>query len=91
MSEIKKEILEDDEAYLIVPPELTKKIASPETVWAKIGDDCQLEVIRWDIIQMYALEYDMLSRSKQQPSQTHVICKLLVLVRDQERRRHEKQ
>jgi hypothetical protein len=59
-------------------------------VWVKIGEDGQLEVIRWDIIQMYALEYDMLARAKQQHSQTHVICKLLVLVRDQERRRSEK-
>jgi sulfur transfer complex TusBCD TusB component (DsrH family) len=90
MSEIKKEVVEDDEAYLIVPEEHIKKIATPDTVWAKIGDDGQLEVIRWDIIQMYALEYDMQARAKQQHSQTHVICKLLVLVRDQERRRSEK-
>ena len=90
MSEIKKEVVEDDEAYLIVPEEHIKKIATPDTVWAKIGEDGQLEVIRWDIIQMYALEYDMLARAKQQHSQTHVICKLLVLVRDQERRRSEK-
>ena len=91
MSEIRKEVVEDDEAYLIVSDEHIKKIAMPETVWAKIGENGQLEVIRWDIIQMYALEYDMVSRAKQQPNQTHVICKLLVLVRDQERRRHEKQ
>ena len=90
MSEIKKEVVEDDEAYLIVPEEHMKKIATPDTVWAKIGDDGQLEVIRWDIIQMYALEYDMQARAKQQHSQTHVICKLLLLVRDQERRRSEK-
>ena len=88
MSEIKKEVVEDDEAYLIVPEELTKKVAMPDTIWAKIGDDGQLEIIRWDIIQMYALEYDMVARAKQQHSQTHVICKLLVLVRDQERKQH---
>ena len=90
MSEIKKEVLDDDEAYLIIPEEHMKKLAQPNTVWVKIGEDGQLEVIRWDIIQMYALEYDMLARAKQQHSQTHVICKLLVLVRDQERRRSEK-
>ena len=90
MSEIKKEVVEDDEAYLIAPEQYVKKIADTNTVWAKIGEDGQLEVIRWDIIQMYALEYDMLARAKQQHSQTHVICKLLVLVRDQERRRNEK-
>ena len=90
MSEIKKEVLDDDEAYLIIPEEHMKKLAQPNTVWVKIGEDGQLEVIRWDIIQMYALEYDMQARAKQQHSQTHVICKLLVLVRDQERRRNEK-
>ena len=90
MSEINKEVVEDDEAYLIVPEEHMKKIATPDTVWAKIDDDGQLEIIRWDIIQMYALEYDMLARAKQKHSQTHVICKLLLLVRDQERRRSEK-
>ena len=88
MSEIKKEVLDDDEAYLIIPEEHMKKLAQPNTVWVKIGEDGQLEVIRWDIIQMYALEYDMLARAKQQHSQTHVICKLLVLVRDQERKQN---
>jgi hypothetical protein len=89
MSEIKKEILEDDEAYLIVPEEHIKKVAMPDTIWAKIGDDGQLEIIRWDIIQMYALEYDMMSKAKQMHSQTHVICKLLTLVRDQTRKESE--
>ena len=86
MSEINKEVVEDDEAYLIVPEEHIKKIATPDTVWAKIDDDGQLEIIRWDIIQMYALEYDMMSKAKQMHSQTHVICKLLTLVRDQTRK-----
>lgn len=90
MSEIKKEVVEDDEAYLIMSEEHTKKLVTPETVWAKISDDGQLEIIRWDIIQMYATEYDSMSRSNQPKSQTHIICKLLMLVRDQERRRNEK-
>ena len=88
MSEIKKEVLDDDEAYLIIPEEHMKKLAQPNTVWVKIGEDGQLEVIRWDIIQMYALEYDMIARAKQKHSQTHVVCKLLVLVRDQERKQY---
>jgi sulfur transfer complex TusBCD TusB component (DsrH family) len=88
MSEIKKEIVEDDEAYLIVSEHDVKKIATPDTVWAKISDDGELEIIRWDIIEMYALEYDMQARAKQQHSQTHVICKLLLLVRNQERKQH---
>ena len=86
MSEINKEILEDDEAYLIVPEEHVKKIAMPETVWAKIDDDGKLEVLRWDIIEMYAAEFDSLNRSGKNKSQTHVICKLLVLVREQVKR-----
>ena len=88
MSEIKKEVLEDDEAYLIVPQEHAKVIANPETVWAKISDDGKLEVLRWDIIEMYAAEFDSLNRNGKETSQTHVICKLLVLVRDQVRQQH---
>jgi hypothetical protein len=38
---------------------------------------------------MYALEYDSLKRSGKDTAQTHVICKLLVLVRDQVRKEHE--
>jgi len=86
MSEIKKEILEDDEAYLIIHEENKKKIAMPETIWAKIDDKGELEILRWDIVQMYAMEYDSLKRTGKEPSQTHVICKLLVLVRDQVRK-----
>jgi hypothetical protein len=86
MSEINKEILEDDEAYLIIPEEHVKKIAMPETVWAKIDDDGKLEVLRWDIIEMYATEFDSLIRNGKEKSQTHVICKLLTLVRDQVKR-----
>jgi hypothetical protein len=72
-------------AELIISKENTKAI--PETVWAKIGDDGSLEIIRWDIIDMYAKQYDI---DKSNRTQTHVMCKLLVLVRDQERRRNEK-
>ena len=88
MSEIKKEILEDDEAYLIVPEEHAKVVATPDTVWAKIDDEGKLEVLRWDIIEMYATEYDSLGRNGKEKSQTHVICKLLVLVRDQVRQQY---
>ena len=88
MSEIKKEILEDDEAYLIVPQEHAKVVANPETVWAKIDDDGKLEILRWDIIDMYAAEFDSLNRNGKDKSQTHVICKLLSLVRDQVRQEY---
>lgn len=89
MNEINKDIVEDDEAYLIVPEEQMKKIATPDTVWAKIDDNGELEIIRWDIINMYAMEYDMMMKAKQTHSQTHVICKLLTLVRDQTRKECE--
>lgn len=56
--------------------------AIPETVWAKIGDKGDLEVIRWDIIDMYAKQYDI---DKNNRTQSHVMCKLLALVRDQTR------
>lgn len=72
----------DDEAYLIMPPDMVKKVTMPDTIWAKIGDDGGLEIIRWDIIEMYATEYDSSVNNR---SQTHVMCKLLVLVRDQAR------
>lgn len=83
MSEINKGVVEDDDAYLIIPQEHAKIVANPETVWAKIDDDGKLEILRWDIIEMYALEYDSLGRNGKEKSQTHVICKLLVLVREQ--------
>jgi hypothetical protein len=82
MSEIK----DDDEAYLIIPQEHMKVVANPETVWAKIGDDGQLEILRWDIIEMYATEFDSLLRAGKDKPQTHVLSKLLVLVREQVRK-----
>jgi hypothetical protein len=83
------DIDDNEEAYLEVPPENIRTIAMPETVWAKIGENNQLEVIRWDIIGMYALEYDALAKAEKEPTQTHVICKLLTLVREQTRKECE--
>lgn len=82
---------DNEEAYLEMPEENVKKIATPDTIWAKIGDDGQLEVLRWDIIEMYAAEYDSLVRSgNPNKSQTHVLCKLLVLVRDETRKENRR-
>jgi len=78
----------EDEAYLEVAEENVKKIAAPETAWAKIDEKGELELLRWDIVEMYALEYDTLKRSGRDTAQTHVICKLLVLVRDQVRKEY---
>lgn len=78
----------EEEAYLEIPEEQVKKIAMPNTVWAKIDEEGKLELLRWDIVEMYALEYDTLKRSGKDTAQTHVICKLLVLVRDQVRKEY---
>lgn len=73
----------DTEAYLVVPLEHQKPMIEENTIWAKIGEDNQLEVIRWDIINLYAAQYDA---DKNARDQTRVICKLLTLVRDQARK-----
>jgi len=70
----------EDEAYLIVPEEHRKRVVAPDTIWAKIGDDGKLETIRWDIINMYAAQYDAHPDKR---TQTHVMCKLMVLVREE--------
>lgn len=69
-------------AELIMNKENVVQIPN-ETVWAKIGDNGDLEVLRWDLIESFSKQYDIDKNSR---SQTHVMCKLLVLVRDQVRR-----
>lgn len=78
----------DDAEYaeLIVDSSHIRVIPS-DTVWAKIDDDGKLEVLRWDLIEMFAKQYDA---SKDNRSQSHVMCKLLVLVRDQTRQEYGK-
>jgi hypothetical protein len=73
-------------AELIINKENVVPIPA-ETVWAKIGDSGGLEVIRWDIIEMYANQYDIDNKNR---TQSHVMCKLLVLVRDQTREEYER-
>lgn len=70
----------DDVSYLDIKPEDCVPIPAQEEVWAKIGDDGQLEIIRWDLIELYAAMYDA---SNENRSQTQVFCKLLKLVRDE--------
>jgi hypothetical protein len=69
-------------AELVMDKSHVKAIPN-ETIWAKIGDDGGLEIIRWDIIEMYAKQYDI---DKNNRTQSHVMCKLLVLVRDDTRK-----
>ena len=77
----------DDVSYLDIKPEDCVPIPAQEEVWAKIGDDGQLEIIRWDLIELYAAMYDA---SNENRSQTQVFCKLLKLVRDQTRKEYDK-
>lgn len=76
------EIDGEEEAYLMINSENTVPMKS-DTIWAKIGDDGSLETIRWDIIEAFAADYDGNINNR---DQTHVMCKLLVLVRDQARK-----
>jgi hypothetical protein len=74
---------DDDEAYLVVPEGTDiKQVVNMDTVWAKIGDKGELEVLRWDLIEMYSNDYDSSDKNR---TQTHIMCKLLTLVRKQVR------
>jgi hypothetical protein len=73
----------DTEAYLEVPPENRVTIPGQEVAWCKISEAGELEYIRWDIIEVYAAQYDEDINAR---DQTRVMCKLLVLVRDQTRK-----
>lgn len=77
------DINDDDEAYLVVPEGTNiKKAVDLNTVWAKIDDKGELEVLRWDLIEMYSNDYDSSDKNR---TQTHIMCKLLTLVRKQVR------
>jgi hypothetical protein len=71
-------------AELIMDKAHVKAIPS-QTVWARISDDGGLDTIRWDIIEMFAKQYDT---DKSNRTQSHIMCKLLVLVRDETRKEH---
>jgi hypothetical protein len=86
MVENSEDVDGEEEAYLVMSPNHVKNIAMPDTIWAKIGDDKKLEILRWDIIEIYARDYDSSIHNR---TQTHVICKLLTLVRDQTRKESE--
>jgi len=77
---------EERDVYLEIPEE--HKISVPETIWCKIGEAGELEIIRWDIINVYAAQYDA---DKNARDQTRVMCKLLTLVRDETRKEVERE
>lgn len=76
---------DDDVSYLDVKPEDMVPIPPQERVWAKIGDDLKLEYIDWKIIDELAKQFDEIHKAGGEKSQSQVICKLLVLVRDKTR------
>lgn len=73
---------DDDVSYLDVKPEDMVPIPPQEKVWATIGDNLELEYIDWDMIENLAHQFDLLHKAGEQKTESHVICKLLVLVRD---------
>jgi hypothetical protein len=76
----------DDVSYLDVKPEDMIPMPLQEKVWATIGDSLQLEFIDWDMIENLAHQFDLLHKAGEQKTESHVICKLLVLVREQTRK-----
>ncbi len=81
-------IEDDDVSYLDVKPEDMVPIPPQEKVWATIGDNLELEYIDWEMIENLAHQFDLLHKAGEQKTESHVICKLLVLVRDKTRKEH---
>jgi hypothetical protein len=80
------DINDDDVSYLDVKPEDMVPIPPQEKVWAQIGDDLKLAFIDWDMIEDMARQFDQLQKEGKDKSQSQVISKLLVLVREQTRK-----
>lgn len=73
---------DDDVSFLDVRKEDMVPMPPQEKVWATIGDNLQLEYIDWAVISGMAAQFDELHKANQEKSETHVMCKLIVLVRD---------
>ena len=73
---------EDDISYLDIKPEHRKVIPPQERVWAQIGDDLKLAFIDWEMIESMANQFDEAHREGKEKTQSQVMSKLLVLVRD---------
>ena len=76
---------DDDISYLDAKPEDLVAMPAQQRVWATISDDLELEYIDWDMINELAKQFDVLHKANQEKTESHVICKLLTLVRDQTR------
>jgi hypothetical protein len=73
---------DDDVSFLDVKPEDMVAIPPQEKVWATIGDDLKLQYIDWAMINLMAFQFDELHKQGLEKSESHVICKLMTLVRD---------
>ena len=80
---------DDDISYLDAKPEDLVAMPAQQRVWATISDDLELEYIDWDMINELAKQFDVLHKANQEKTESHVICKLLTLVRDQTRKECE--
>ena len=83
------DINDDDVSYLDAKPEDLVAMPVQQKVWATIGDNLELEYIDWDMINELAKQFDVLHKDGQQKTESHVICKLLTLVREQTRKECE--
>jgi hypothetical protein len=77
---------EEDISYLDTKPEDMILMPPQERVWAQIGEDLELAFIDWDMINELARQFDEIHKLKGEKTQSHVICKLLTLVREQTRK-----
>ena len=65
-------------------------IPPQEKVWAQIGDDLELAYIDWNMTEEFARQFDEIHKAGGEKTQSHVICKLLTLVRKEARKEYEK-
>ena len=80
---------DDDISYLDTKPEDMIAMPAQQKVWATIGDNLELDYIDWDMINELAKQFDLLHKEGQEKTESHVICKLLTLVREQTKKECE--
>jgi len=73
---------DDDVSYLDIKEEDKIKVPAQEAVWARIGDNLQLEYIDWQMVDAFAAQFDELTKANKEKTESHVMCKLIALVRD---------
>lgn len=76
------DVNDDDVSYLEVKKEDMVPIPPQEKVWAQIDDNCNLGYVDWAMINALAAQFDEFHKAGMEKSESHVICKLLALVRD---------